>query len=355
MLIKEKNIFIAVTTILRLVQGIACGSYSVIIYSLVPEYYPERIEEVYSYMELFSGISTSVSPLIGMLLYEFVGSGLTFMIFSLVYLVLLFIVNKNIRFSATENKQSEKKNLNNLSITELLKNRPYLVAFGIYTVNSIGFFVVNPILGERVKEITGSTGLIGASFSIFSVCYAIGGVALGQFFKKYKLNKKSLFIVSSIMLFLSYSMLGFTNSFSNFVIALILLGFGEALCVIPYIPEAIELGLNVFPNDYAWVGDMASLFWNIGFAVAEFVGPILGGSLTSAYGFEFCVYCYALIVAAMLVIYLMFGSVWSRYTGLNERLLSSYATFGNQRNAKFFTFDNEKPVFRAKPVFLSQC
>ena len=356
MMIQEKNIFIVVTILLRLLQGLACGGYSVIIYSMIPEHYPERIEEIFSYMELFAGISTAIAPLIGMLLYELVGSGFTFMIFSGVYLGLLVVVNRNmINFQKDERK---KRDINegshhhqNLSIMELIKNRQYIVTFGIFTINSIGIFVINPILGDRVKEMTGETTLIGLSFSIFCICYAIGGVSLAHAFKRHKLNKKLLFITSSIMLIIAYLILAFTDEFNYiFIIGLILIGLGEALSVIPYIPEAIELGVRIYPNDYGWVGDMASLFWNIGFALGEFVGPILGGSLTAAYGFTFCTILYALIAAGMLVIYLMFGSVLNRYTQLNEKLLSSYASFQGERNAKFFSYD--LPITRTRPVYL---
>lgn len=356
MFIKEKNIFIVVATLLRLVQGLACGTYSVIIYSMVPECYPERIEEVFSYMELFTGISTSVAPLIGMILFQLFGSGITFMSFSVLYLLLLIMTNKNIKFEGSASPglkkiKSEGENYEGRSILDLIKNRQFIVGFGIYTINSIGFFVINPILGERVKQITGDVNLIGVSFFVFCGSYALGGIGLGQCFKKFKPNKKTIFVLSSIMIFLAYGLMGLTNSISYLLIALVLLGFGEAFCVIPYIPEAIELGINIFPEDYAWVGDMASLFWNMGFAIGEFVGPILGGSLTSSYGFEFCVIFYAFMVAGMLAVYLMFGSVLARYTALDERMLSSYASFATGKGAKFFTHDNV--IFRSKPIFLS--
>ena len=358
MLVREKNVFIVVTTLLRLMQGLACGGYAVIIYSMVPEYYPERIEEVFSYMELFTGLSTASAPLLGMFLFELIGAGLTFMAFSLVYLLLLVVLNRNMVFGKTDRdlakkdmEETEEQHFSNLSTFELLKNRQYLVTFGIYTVNSTGFFVVNPILGERVKEITGAPTLIGVAFSVFCFCYAISGITLGQMFKKRKINKKMLFILSSLFLFSSYFLLGVTNDLENLMLALVLLGIGEALIIIPYIPEAIELGTNVYANEYGWVGDMASLFWNLGFAVGEFAGPIMGGSLTSAYGFGSCCLCYAFIVAGMLGLYLVFGSVLSRYTSLDEKLLSNYASFGGvNRKAKFYS--NEIGAFRSRPIFM---
>ena len=354
MLIREKNIFIFVTCLLRLLQGLACGGYSVIIYSMVPEYYPDRIEQVFSYMELFSGLSTAFAPLLGMFLFQLVGSGFTFMIFSFAYLFLLVLINKNMQFKNEKKSSKELKSQGerNVSMWELIKNRQYMVTFAIYTINSIGFFVVNPILGERVKEITGETSYIGVCFSTYCICYAAGGISLGHLFTKYKLNKRFLLILASILLFLSYSLMGSTDDFSSLILSLIFLGFGEAFNLIPYIVEAIELGTNVYPNDHGWVGDMASLFWNIGFALGEFAGPIMGGSLTQAYGFSACVWIYAILVAGMLGIYLIFGSVLTRFTGLDERLLSEFAVFGGEggSNAKFFT--NEGRVVILRPVFL---
>jgi len=354
MLIPEKNIFIFFTCLLRLLQGLACGGYSVIIYSMVPEYYPERIEQIFSYMELFSGLSTAFAPLLGMFLYQLVGSGFTFMIFSCVYLFLLVIINRTMAFKSDKKSSEQLKSHyeRNVSMIELLKNRQYLVTFAIYAINSIGFFVVNPILGERVRELTGETTYIGLCFSIYCLCYAIGGISLGHLFTKYKLNKKFLLILASILLFLSYSLMGFTDDFPSLILSLIFLGFGEAFNLIPYIVEAIEIGTNIYPNDHGWVGDMASLFWNIGFVFGEFVGPIMGGFLTQAYGFSACVWIYAIIVAGMLGIYLIFGSVLTRFTGLDERLFGEFAVFGGERerSEKFFT--NEGKRRRMRPVFL---
>jgi len=259
------------------------------------------------------------------------------------------------KFTKVEKSAAEKEEANDesnrLSTWELIKNRRYLVTFGIFTVNSIGFFIVNPILGERVKEITGNSSLIGVSFSVFCICYAISGIALGQVFKKHKLNKKLLFIFSSIFLFLSYFLMGATDDIENLILSLVLLGIGEALCVIPYIPEAIELGTNVYSDEYGWIGDMASLFWNLGFAIGEFVGPIMGGSLTQAYSFSTCCFVYAMMVGTMLFLYVMFGSVFTRFTGLDEKLLSNYASFAiYNKKAKFHT--NEIGGYRSRPLFL---
>lgn len=346
MFVSEKNTFILVTSVLRLGQGLACGGYGVIIYSMVPQFFPDRVEEIFGYMELTGGIAIAISPLIGMFLYEVIGAPFTFIYMSFIYLIMVIIIYKFTDLNKSELQISRSESLasEHIGLIDFLKDRRFLLTFAIFTTNSCGLYLITPILGDRVKELTGSMHSIGITFSMFYVLYALTGILLGRAFKTHKINKRNLFLLSSFIISVAYLLLPFSNSLISLQFLLLLIGFAEGLIAIPFIPEAIEIGLILYPNAYNKVSDSASGFWNIGFALAEFLGPLLGGYLGENYGFGVCTFTYGFICAIVGGLYLVMGK-----KGKEERLMMGYEGMEEGR-VKFNSWD--AGVYRCRPVFL---
>lgn len=347
MFVSEKNTFIMVTTILRLGQGLACGGYGVIIYSMVPQFFPDRVEEVFGYMELTGGIAISISPLIGMFLYEMVGAPFTFIYMSFIYLLMLIIICKFTDLSNSEKQISRSESIasEHIGLIDFLKNRRFLLTFMIFTTNSCGLYLITPILGDKVKELTGSMSSIGITFSMFYILYALTGILLGRAFKTHKINKRNLFLLSCLIISTAYLLLPFSKSLIFLQFLLLLIGFAEGLISIPFIPEAIEIGLTLYPNAFNKVSDSASGFWNIGFALAEFLGPLMGGYLGENYGFGTCTFSYGFLCGIVGVLYLILG----RKGNDEERLIMDYE--GMERGRVKFNSCEAGP-YRCRPVFL---
>jgi len=69
------------------------------------------------------------------------------------------------------------------------------------------------------------------------------------------------------------------HSIALIVIGLVIIGISQSLCVLPSIPQFIELILKVYPGELMAAGDMASSLFIGSYAGGTFLGPVLGGYL----------------------------------------------------------------------------
>jgi MFS family permease len=81
-LAKTAEIFFIVSAIARILQGVADASISVAIPGIITMVYPEKKEKYLGYYNMSIGVGTCAGPVLGSLIYAFVGYGLTFACFS---------------------------------------------------------------------------------------------------------------------------------------------------------------------------------------------------------------------------------------------------------------------------------
>ena len=217
-------------------------------------------------METISGLATSLAPILSMFLYHLFGGELALIIFGAFYLGLCSVIIKKISLEGEEElkKEEDGDEIFEIAVWDLVRNREYCCTLVLYTVNSVGLFLLYPLLGDQLLLMTGSLDQLGISFALLSLLYTVVALLLGQLFTKYALNKRLLLLNSSILLFLAYYMLANTSSLFTFQLSLLIIGAAEALVSIPFIPEAMEIGFSIFPGQIGPVTDMASAFWNLG-------------------------------------------------------------------------------------------
>ncbi len=92
------------------------------------------------------------------------------------------------------------------------------------------------------------------------------------------------------------------------VVGLCLLGFGTYLGNVPAMPEFIDICNEIYPREKIdVVSDFSSGLYNGLWGLAEFVGPVLGGTLTKKYSFDKGVEIYTIIAGFIFVAYISFG------------------------------------------------
>lgn len=71
--------------------------------------------------------------------------------------------------------------------------------------------------------------------------------------------------------------LGLPNSWAMVLVGIMVCGLAQGLCILPFIPQLMEIILEIIPDAGHLAGDMAAGLFMGGYAGGQFFGPIVGG------------------------------------------------------------------------------
>lgn len=184
-------------------------------YALMPELVEDKkLEKAYSYMTLINNISSISGPIIGTMLYSFLGikillliNGISFLISAVTEILIKYIYNKN---GKTQNILKIKyiKNIKD-GFVYMLKSKKIKYVVSVSMINS--FFIIIPIsqyFAFFFKENGFENYYVGIASSVMTAGSLIGATMI-IFIKKNFNNKKS-FVVSFIIFSISFILFGIT-------------------------------------------------------------------------------------------------------------------------------------------------
>jgi MFS family permease len=174
----------------------------------------KKLEKAYSYMTLINNISSISGPIIGTMLYSFLGikillliNGISFLISAVTEILIKYIYNKN---GKTQNILKIKyiKKIKD-GFVYMLKSKKIKYVVSVSMINS--FFIIIPIsqyFAFFFKENGFENYYVGIASSVMTAGSLIGA-AMIIFIKKNFNNKKS-FVVSFIIFSISFILFGIT-------------------------------------------------------------------------------------------------------------------------------------------------
>jgi len=184
-------------------------------YALMPELVEDKkLEKAYSYMTLINNISSISGPIIGTMLYSFLGikillliNGISFLISAVTEILIKYTYNKN---GKTKNILKIKyiKNIKD-GFVYMLKSKKIKYVVSVSMINS--FFIIIPIsqyFAFFFKENGFENYYVGIASSVMTAGSLIGATMI-IFIKKNFNNKKS-FVVSFIIFSISFILFGIT-------------------------------------------------------------------------------------------------------------------------------------------------
>lgn len=184
-------------------------------YALMPELVEDKkLEKAYSYMTLINNISSISGPIIGTMLYSFLGikillliNGISFLISAVTEILIKYIYNKN---GKTQNILKIKyiKKIKD-GFVYMLKSKKIKYVVSVSMINS--FFIIIPIsqyFAFFFKENGFENYYVGIASSVMTAGSLIGATMI-IFIKKNFNNKKS-FVVSFIIFSISFILFGIT-------------------------------------------------------------------------------------------------------------------------------------------------
>ncbi|MEO6939864.1 MAG: MFS transporter [Candidatus Kapaibacterium sp.] len=157
----------------------------------------------------------------------------------------------------------------------MFKNKALIPIAVVVFVDLLGFSIILPLLPFYAATFQAGPELIGYLVASYSVCQFIAAPILGGLSDRF--GRRPLLIYSQIGSMLGFIMLGLANSLPMLFISRIIDGLsgGNITIAAAYIADVTE------PKDRA--GAMAII--GIGFGLGFMVGPLIGGTLATHFGY----------------------------------------------------------------------
>lgn len=299
-LIKSFYPLIILMFLIRIIHGCCCGIIGTLVYSLtISLSNKEETKTSLGNLEIGWCIGSTCGPVFASLFYKIGGYPLPFIalgIFMYISVYLAFQVG---------HKKTESD--------EGIEEDPEIIKF-------LKYLDINIIIGSLIFGIVGQTFYFpsltihleknfGLSVSISSLFFVIQAIAYFLAVQYLDKTTKSFGLYGSSCLGMTLTSLGvlmvypfppLPKNIIIIIIGFVFIGGGD---VPIFIPGIILLSKNikkVNPNiDILTANDISSAINNLAFAIGDFIGPIIGGFLSTHVGFKYC----CLIVSSIICLY----------------------------------------------------
>lgn len=314
-------VFITISVIARGIQGIGLGAYGAIAYAYLPLLYPDSVEKTIAFMELLTGLGLMLGPLIGGVLFLLGGYQCPFYLMSGIFVLSTPFVLKKLPSDKLFLKGAKEKP--KVDLSKYFKNRKIIFLYILMMLPNCGISFLEPTLANHLKNFTSNDFIIALLFSVGTLTYALTIPLINLLDKNY--NKKTALIIGTIVCSISYVFLGPYQGFKLpqnlglIILGLCIMGIGCAFSLVPSIPEFINIGSEIYPNDKEGVGDMASGLFNSAYSAGILIGPLVGGALDEKIGFPNAEALYSIINLAILALYLAFGDGYKGITQFSSK------------------------------------
>eukprot|EP00742_Colponemidia_sp_Colp-10_P008175 GILJ01008831.1.p1 GENE.GILJ01008831.1~~GILJ01008831.1.p1 ORF type:complete len:439 (-),score=63.94 GILJ01008831.1:32-1348(-) len=278
----DSTSFLVLCLTLRVIQGIGAAAAGTATFAFVAASYSEHIGTIFAALETVGGIGLMVGPPIGGFLHEIGGFKLPFVALGGVLLatmpVLMWLLPSEAQGSTDIMKPS---------IWTALRIPEVRVLFGciFFSTAAIGF--LDPTLAGELDGFGLSSGPIGLIFMVSTLSYAITSPFMT--WVSMKIGPRVLMLLGLLCTAISFFLLGpcpyipfLPSSIVTICIALVVLGMGAAMILVPAMPEMIKEAEHLGEG----TSDVISGIINGCFSLGEIVGPMVGSSLGDVVYFD---------------------------------------------------------------------
>lgn len=298
---------IIIIFVLRTIHGVCSAIIGVLVYSLTISLADENeLELALGNLEIGWSIGTSSGPLFAGFFYGFGGYSLPFILLGLILYISVYLA-KNIHSDKLLEQDDDDDEQNPSFIRFLGYPKIFLLLIGFIVVMILASFYF-PCLVNHLKE---NYSLSTSVSSLFFVIPISSYVFILQFLD-YLTSKFGLYsiysfglIVSTLSPLLLYPCPPFSKRIIFVISGFLLNGIGQAPV---FIPGLVALSKNIRSIDENIdefiANDISSAINTLTIYIGEFVGPIIGGFLTSRYDFKYCCYFMFLIGAVFSMIFI---------------------------------------------------
>ena len=306
------NVFLFTIFLLRIIHGCCSSIIGVVVYSLAASLSDKENTKIHlTNMEIGWSLGKIIGPIIGAICFKFGGYILPFLFLGMVLYVSIILV-RNIRLEFKLNEEiNEKKNIDDEIGKFIFKAESWIILFGFV----IGIVIDCYFYPCLTNHLTNNYGISVSFASLFFTVPILVYIITVHILNNY-LNKLGIYFAYSFGLLSTalgplfiYPISPLPKSLFFVLIGLILIGIGQA----PIFVQGFVLLTNILrklsPNkDEISLNDVSSTLNNITIDIGGFIGPIIGGFLTTKYGFNICCFIMFAVSSFYLIIFLIYFS-----------------------------------------------
>ena len=309
-IISSFSILIFLVFFLRMVHGISSGIISVLVYSLTGSLSNEDdVQTSLGYQEVAWSLGMAIGPLIASIFYSIGGYSLPFIFTGIILYTSVYLTSK---LNLEKNIENEKQIENNPSFLSSLFHIKIIICLGtiICSVMSETFFY--PSLTNHLII---NYGLTISSASFFFIIPVISYFIYLQFLDIVS-NKIGIYCHIFIGILMSCIGCYFIFPVNPIPKNIIIINLGLSLTGASGVPIGVlcimllsDFIKKVNPNiDEFTAYDISSAMFNFFFNIGDFLSPILGGIISTRYGFYYsCLYISMIIFAYSILFYEYFN------------------------------------------------
>ena len=289
---------------IRIIHGLCAGVVGILIYSLISIISTEdELQIALGNMEVAWCIGLSAGPLFASIFYEMGGYSLPFLVLGCSLYISVYLT-RIISSEKLNNEEEEEKEQEN-SILKTIFHLNIILNLGTVSIGIIVTTFYFPCLSNHLIQ------NFGLSISASSLFFVVGMVFYMFFLQFLTKITKSIGMHGTPCLGLLMTAIGclFIYPVPPIPKSIISILFGLCLCggagAPINVPALINLSrdLKIYdPNlDEFTANDIASTLYTVVNNIGDFIGPTIGGFLTSRFGFKNC----CLIISICIFIYLI--------------------------------------------------
>lgn len=286
--------------IIRIIHGCCCGIIGTLVYSLtISLSKKEETKVALGNLEIGWCLGTSCGPVFASVFYKIGGYPLPFIVLGL-FLYTSVYLSFQVGHEKTESEEEIEENPPILKFL-LYADINFILGSLILGIAAQTFFF--PCLTNHLKEYFNlSVSISSLFFIIIAIAYLISLQFLDITTKLFGLYGTSCIgmIMGSLGVLMVYPFPPIPKKIIFIILGFSLIGGGDAPI---FIPGLIALSKNVRRIekniDNLTANDISSAINNITFAIGDFIGPIIGGYLSTHIGFKYC----CLVISVFICIY----------------------------------------------------
>ena len=298
--------FIIISFTIRIIHGLFCGIISIIIYSIISSISTdEEVQMALGYMEIAWSRGLSAGPLFASIFYKIGGFTLPFLALGSLLYISVYLT----KIISAENINSE-ENSDNKEESSYFKSVFHLnIILNILAI-TLGIIATTFYFPCLTNHLTNNYHL---SVSIASLFFIVGMVFY-MFFLRYltaitnKLGMEKtpclgLLMITFGCLFV-YPVFPIPQNLFSILIGLCLIGGAGAPLNVPGLINMSNY-LKIYDTnlDELTSNDIASTLYSLANSIGDFVGPTLGGFLSTKFGFKNCCLIVSILFGSYLIYY----------------------------------------------------
>ena len=320
--------FIILSFTIRIIHGIFCGILSIIIYSLISSISTDdEIQLALGNMEVAWCIGLSAGPLFASIFYQIGGFTLPFLALGSLLYISVYLT----KIISVENintiKEEEEEQKEEYSILKSIFHINIMLNLGTVTIGIIATTFYFPCLTNHLTQ------KYHLNISIASLFFIVGMVFYMLFLRFLIIITKNFgmqgtpclgLLMTSIGCLFIYPVPPIPQNVISILFGLCLTGgAGAPLNVPAIINMSMNLKLHDKNLDEFTANDISSTLYTIGNNIGDFIGPTLGGFLSSKFGFNNC----CLIISAFIIFYLTIFLMFF-YSDIKKEIQEKYTEHG---------------------------